>query len=294
MPRQVLHTKAKRHHLIPKSYMRRFSSDGRRIHVFDKLSRNIRQDVPHNVAVESEFNTLITRDGSKERWPEARLAQIDDAAAECFNKLEHGEPLTREERWYVSFFTGFAETRGTGFRKLLQQRWSKGFMSESGLMDERFAEALCAVTGVWLEPSTIEQIVREDTANIASGIEDIGGMVEAAFELAPQIFWMHWVVAVAPDGSSFVTSDRPLGLLQPRRGLASNPFDTSAIKVLPLSPTTALFIGTLTMEPSIERQPVVKDLVRLVNVALGRRCDRYLIGSSDAVIRSAVSDAKLD
>jgi len=244
--------------------------------------------------VEREFNTLMTTDGTKERWPEARLAEIDGAVVSCFNKIERQELLTREERWYVSFFTGFAETRGTGFRNSLQRRRSSGFVSESGLVDERIAEALSAVTGVWLAPSTIEQIAREDTANIASGLEDIGGMVEAAIELAQHVFWMEWLVGFAPAGFLFLTGDRPLGLLHPGRGFGNDPLEPGVIKVLPVSPTTALFIGDLKEAPSITRETVAKDLVRLTNVAVARRCDRYIVGSSETVIRSVASDAKLD
>jgi hypothetical protein len=274
--------------------MRRFSSDSRRVYVFDRLSRRVRLDVPRNVAVEREFNTLMTTDGTKERWPEARLAEIDGAVVTCFNKIERQELLTREERWYVSFFTGFAETRGTGFRNSLQRRRSSGFVSESGHVDERIAEALSAASGVWLDPSTIEQIAREDTANIASGLDDIGGMVEAAFELAQHVFWMEWLVGFAPAGFLFLTGDRPLGLLSLGRGFGNDPLEPGVIKVLPVSPTTALFIGDLTETPSITHETVGKDMVRLTNVAVARRCDRYIVGSSEMVVRSAALDAKLD
>jgi Protein of unknown function (DUF4238) len=96
--------------------MSRFASGARRLHVFDCKRRSLRIDVPRNVAVEHEFNTVITKDETKDRWPEARLAQLDGAVVACLDKLERGEPLTREERWYISFFVGFAETRGKGFR----------------------------------------------------------------------------------------------------------------------------------------------------------------------------------
>src|SRR5215212_50316 len=112
MRRKTPRTSAKRHHLIPESYMRRFSFDGRRIHVFDSATGKLRTDVPKNVAVESEFNSILRKSGEKDRTVEARLADIDDAGGRAFDKLEQREPLTREERWHVSFFVGFADARG--------------------------------------------------------------------------------------------------------------------------------------------------------------------------------------
>jgi len=273
--------------------MSRFASDGRRVHVFDRRRRNLRIDVPRNVAVEHEFNTVITKDGTKERWPEARLAQLDGAVVACLDKLERGEPLTREERWHISFFVGFAETRGKGLRDSVRARSSGGVVPETGFVDQRFARAFSAMTGVWLDPSTIERLAREDVTNIVSGVEEIGGMVEAGFELARHVFWMIWLVGVVPSGCLFVTSDRPLGILRPGRGFGHDPLEPGAIKVFPVSPTTALFIGHLTNTPSVVHETVAIDLVRLANVAVARRCDRYIVGSTEAVVRAAAVDAKL-
>lgn len=272
--------------------MSRFASDGRRVHVFDRRRRSLRIDVPRNVAVEHEFNTVITKDGTKERWPEARLAQLDGTLVACLDKLERGEPLTREERWYISFFVGFAETRGKGFRDSVPARSSGGVVPETGFVDQRFARAFSAMTGVWLEPPTLERLMLEEAAPIASGIEEIGGMAEAGFEVARQVFWMVWLVGVAPPGCLFVTSDRPIGLLRPGRGFGRDPLEPAVIKVFPVSATTALFIGHLTNTPSVVRETVAIDLVRLANVAVARRCDRYIVGSTEAVVRAAAVDAK--
>ena len=150
------------------------------------------------------------------------------------------------------------------------------------------------MSGVWLKPSTIERLVREDVAHIASGNEEIGGMAEAGFEVARHVFWMDWLVGVAPPGCLFVTSDRPLGLLRPRRGFGLDPLEPGTIRVFPISPAMALFIGDLSNTPSVVRETVAIDLVRLANVAVARRCDRYIVGSTEAVVHSAAADVKLD
>lgn len=241
--------------------MLRFATDGRRVHVFDRRLQKFRLDVPRNVAVEHEFNTVITKDGTKERWPEARLAELDAVVVPCLGKLETGYTLTREERWYVSFFIGFAETRGKGFRESVRALCPSDFTLNGGFINQRFADALSAVTGIWLDPSTIERLVREDTANIASGVLEIGSMVEVGLKMARHFFWMDWLIGVAPPGNLFLTSDRPLGLLRPGRGFEKDPFEAGVIKVFPISPLTALFIGDLTESPSVTRETVANDLV---------------------------------
>src|SRR5438045_2932937 len=113
-------SKAKRHHLIPEWYLKRFLYDGRRVNVFDCVTRKLRSDVPRNVAVESEFNSVSTTSGVMDRSAESRLADFDAAAAGAFKKLENGDALSRDERWHVAFFAGFADTRGRGFREMVQ------------------------------------------------------------------------------------------------------------------------------------------------------------------------------
>lgn len=110
-------TDAKRHHHIPASYMRRFSPDRKHVFAFDRVTQRTRRDIPENVAVEGEFNTVVTYEGKKERWAEAVLGELDGLAKPLLDKLERREALSREERWYVAFFVGFADTRGGGFRE---------------------------------------------------------------------------------------------------------------------------------------------------------------------------------
>jgi hypothetical protein len=277
--------------------MHRFSYDGRRLHVFDRASGKFRVDVPRNVAVESEFNTLTTKTGEKQRFPEARLAELDDAAIKCADKLEHGDQLTREERWGVSFFLGFAETRGRGFRDTVATQIPKEEGSQVGFVDEKFAEAFSAAVGVTLEPRTIERMIIEDTADVAhfgSGMHEMGIMIEAAFLSARYCFWSDWLVASAPNDLAFVTSDRPVGLLKPGGAVFSNdPFDVETIKVLPLSPKSALFVRPSGREDAhVPCAVMTPEVVRIANVAVAKRSDRCVIAASENHLRQAVTLAK--
>ena len=88
--------------------MRRFSPDGQRVHVFDQITGKFRFSGTKRIAAEIDFYTLTNKDGGTERWIESRLAEID-AAVGIFDKLERGDATTREERWRVSFYLGFAD-----------------------------------------------------------------------------------------------------------------------------------------------------------------------------------------
>src|SRR5438105_3087424 len=51
--------KTKRQHYVPQFYLRRFSQDGKRIHVYDKILRKTFPDGIRNVAQESYFNDVL-------------------------------------------------------------------------------------------------------------------------------------------------------------------------------------------------------------------------------------------
>lgn len=301
--RRPLETHAKRHHHVPVSYMLRFSPDGKHVFVFDRVSNKMRRDIPHNVAVESEFNTVVIHGGKKERWAEAKLAEIDSIARPLLDKIERGETLSREERWYVSFFIAFGDTRGGGFRHELHangddEEFEESFKSvdfsqivPDGEERRRIEEAFAAVMGVWVDTSTIARIALDDMARVMSGGANVAAMVSTGFELAQLIFHAGWAIVKAPPDFSFITSDRPLGLWRTGRGLASDPFEFDVLKLFPVSPTTAIIIGNLAREPFTTEETIDPPVVRLANAAIRRRSHRFVVAPSEVSLQLAEADS---
>lgn len=107
------------------------------------------------------------------------------------------------------------------------------------------------------------------------------------------LFWTDWLVGLVPEGSTFITSDRPLGLLvRDGRGFGDDAFDASLIRVFPLSPRSALCMGHPREEPSLDRTTLNADVVRIANLAVARRADRNIIASSEPLLRATLADLK--
>jgi hypothetical protein len=287
-------TDAKLHHLLSQGYMRRFSPDGERVHVFDRITGKYRFSKTKNVAAQIDFYTMKTKDGANERWIESRLAEID-ASVSIFDKLERGEPLTREERWRVAFYAGFADSRGSGFRSTTPPLSARTDGEDDEAFFLRFAYALSVTTGVILEPWVLKNVIRDDVAHLAlgGGFDENSVMIAHGFELAMHLFWTNWLIGLAPEGSAFITSDRPIGLLIRGGGLGEDAFDADLIRAFPLSPRAALFIGRPAQEPSIDRLTLQSPAVRTTNIAVARRADRNVLAKSELLLRAAVADANL-
>jgi hypothetical protein len=294
MMQRAPETDAKLHHLLPQGYMRRFSPDGERVHVFDRITGKYRFSKTKNIAAQIDFYTIKTKDGTSERWIESRLAEID-ASVSIFDKLERGEALTREERWRVAFFAGFADSRGSGFRSTTPPLSARDNPEDDEAFLPRFADALSATTGVILEPWVLKNVIREDVAHLAlaGGFDENSVMIAHGFELAMHLFWTKWLVGLAPEGSAFITGDRPIGLRIRGGGFGEDAFDADLIRAFPLSPRAALLIGLPTNEPSLDRWTLNAGAVRITNVAVARRADRNVLAESELLLRTAVADARL-
>lgn len=301
--RSVATSNAKRHHQIPIFYMMRFSPDGKSIFVFDRIKRTTRSTDPKNVAVEKEFYTVINRSGKKERWAEARLADLESAAKLALEKLEAGKDLSREERWCISFFVGLAETRGRGFREEAKKSGSKQKYDDdmsswnrftprlSAEEKKKFEDAYHAVTGLWVDGDILLRAWYDEIAEIKEGGADLAAMASGGFELAPRIFYAWWGLVHAPQGVSFVTSDRPLGLWRLNSGLANNPKEQGILRIFPVSTTKALVIGDPVNEPFVLQQDFDATQVLLVNATIAKRSHRFVIGSSELFVKLAVIGA---
>jgi hypothetical protein len=287
MFRRAPETNARLHHLLPQGYMRRFSPDGRRVHVFDRQTGKYRFSATKNVAAKRDFYAMKSREGTTERWIESRLAELDDAVG-IFDKIERGETITREERWRVAFFIGFAESRGIGFRNSAPPLSALDQSDDDEAFLARFAEAFRETSGVYLEPSVLKSLFIQEFAHLADGFNENSLMIATGFELAMHLFWSNWLAGLAPAGSEFITSDRPLGLGTREGGFGEDPFDARLIRIFPLSPRAALFIAQPAELPSLERNTLTDAAVRFANFAVARRAERNVIASSELVLHAIV------
>ncbi|HEX2833942.1 MAG TPA: DUF4238 domain-containing protein [Thermoanaerobaculia bacterium] len=278
-------TEARLHHLISQGYMLRFSPDGKRVHIFDQITGKFRFSKPKNVAAQIDFYTMKTKDGESKRWIESRLAEVD-AAVGIFDKLERGEEITREERFRVAAFAGFADSRGSGFRSATPPLSARHNPEDDAEFLPHFAEALSAMTDVHLEPWVVKNIVLDDVAHLAEGFDENSVMIAHGMELSMQLFWSQWFVAVAMEGATFITSDRPIGLITRAGASGDDAYDATTFRLLPLSPRAALFIGRPSEDPSIEHLTFNSVGVRGANIAVARRADRNLIASSEEALRA--------
>lgn len=210
---------AKRHHLVPQFYLRRWADDRDQVFVVPRDGK------PHlsniiNAVVESGFYTVDVATGPTDEV-ETRLSEIEGQLAPAIARTVDGAwPISDEDRGALANFAALQLGRGWQLRSMLNEGTDKMiklvaqmYASHPDALKAKIAEAQGR------EPSDEE--VAEVARFMSSGEFNVrphrNEAVLAAFETASKLvdplFGMTWDVAVAePSTCGFLTSDHPAAL----------------------------------------------------------------------------------
>lgn len=206
----------KRHHFLPKFYLRRFADHKRRIRRYERGSKKPIVMSVINAAVETGFYTITEESGTQSQKVEALLSRIEQDAAAAVERLLKGHfPPSPADRESLALFIAFQIMRTPEQRheyelmvdyaqKLLLENWTADYarqrLSEAGL--EPTDEAVADVMDVVENPDKFRFVPHPN--------EHILLMLSiATAALAPVILDKSWLLGHCRNGT-FVTSDHPI------------------------------------------------------------------------------------
>jgi hypothetical protein len=282
-------TKPKRHHYMPESYMARFALN-ERVWLFDRKLGHIRRDSPHNVAVETDFYTVWSEVDGKDPFAEARLAELDDAGKKALDKLEERKALKLEERWFISFFIGFFDTRGQSFRRTVRDLADELSKIEARRTAERIEERARAISPEFKKGQLQELFAANDALSVPDRQLEIGSMIGFGFEFARHICWMDWVLAENESKIDFITSDRPIAVMPPEGwGGPYGSLMPRAINAFPVSGRACLLFGNQDEKRRVNYISVGEAVVKRVNDAIALRSERFVVAKHEHAVRGAAA-----
>jgi hypothetical protein len=107
------------------------------------------------------------------------------------------------------------------------------------------------------------------------------GLLDAAINLMRMFCEMDWVIAHAPAGSQFLTSDNPFVF-----GTQTHTFPISSDCCVGLLTTAASTV-------SISHRMINSALVHRTNVVNARLSDRFVLGADASYLRQVIRDADI-
>lgn len=207
---------SKRHHAVPQFVLRRFADANGLLWLHD-LQRLIAVQVqPRDALVETHLYAPGVGENPTDDALERFLADhVEGPAATPLDKLAMGDSLTDEDRYRVALLIAFQEIRIPRMRETVG-----GFVGEIGERIMRVAaDHPEYMRRVFKEMG--KEVAEADLEKMIEGIKGGGIKVEAtkvawlqstsnAHEIAKMLYRMPWMVAEAPPGFEFFTSDAPI------------------------------------------------------------------------------------
>jgi hypothetical protein len=217
--------KPKRHHFVPRFYLRGFADQSKpdAVWVYEKGGVSPKLISVHNTALEKDFYSFREADGSVNREKyEGMLAEIENTCAPIIRKLTRRERIDSDKRVFLALFAAAMAVRVPRFR----------------------SEVLRSIAD---QIGAIER-ARQDRTRLHRVVVDRGLLLDMSFhgifDLTDHLGALSWVYIEAPPGSAFVTSDCPLTIsdidTEPGLLLATDLLNPLAQIAFPLTSTIAL------------------------------------------------------
>ena len=298
----------KKQHVVPRFYLEGFCRDGL-LNVYDRHKNEFRIQTPNSTGAITHYYTFTDAEGRRRYDLEHLMCEYEGKAAQIIRKLSAKEQLTDEERSDMAIFVAIM-----GFRTPDQ---IDSLKAANGEMVKRITQMIfgsekLATIAVKQNPKNVglsEDEIEQQAKQLCEFVQRnqftvetdhqwaLGKSMNMFAKVADILVRRDWVVMHRDsEKRSFITSDAPLilTLMQQRQntfygiGYASS----DAMVVFPLTQASILvmygFDGSFTHGLMTEAN--MKDTNRLI----AERCQRFVMGRDEKLVRSLVEYVKLD
>jgi hypothetical protein len=274
---------------------------------YDRETDEIRIQQPINTCVIGHFYTMEDAEGRKRFELEQLLSEYESKANVAINKLTSKQPICAEERSDLAIFTAFAACRTPDLVESVKHLNSEMIMKMSKLLFNDIEIVKDKLRRDKVEPVDEAELEHEakDLVEFAKSGQykvvtehkwAVGMAMQMAFDIATILAGRNWNICHRDnDKASFITTDAPVLLTTVEK--RENTFfgvgfgNADALVLFPLNQSCVLAIhgedGLLT------HRNIDKNQIRRLNLALTSKCQRFVIGRDETLIKSLVEKVDL-
>lgn len=206
----------KRHHFVPKFYLRHFADHKKRIRMYERgRKKNPIVTSVNNAAIESGFYTVTEESGEESQRVERLLSLIEGQAKAAIEPMLKGKfPPDPRDRYFLALFMALQTLRTPEHRreyemtvdytqKVMLEGWTPDYVRER-LKEKELEptdEAVAEVMDVVENPDKYEFVPHQN--------EHIKIMLSVATKVAPVIAARAWLLGRCKT-ATFITSDHPV------------------------------------------------------------------------------------
>lgn len=296
--------KPRNHHYVPQGYLRGFTESSNTLYAYNKEVKRIRQTSTKAIAYSRDFYTVDEKDSSE---VEENLGRIETVVIPVLSKIVTDDDLSNANRADLAIYiavqygrTPAAKARMDEVVTILTTNETKTIMAEAANDEAKYQEMVERIKSddpgryVPSRETLIEWVLKPGP--MAKVSMDKGAYVKQFFENAEYtsegLLRTKWIVVTAPRGSSFITSDNPIGLtvdrkLQEHEALAI--MLAGVTRYFPLDSKHCLVMTDNLTGREIERRMANKSEVRMVNKVIFEQAYKYAISGNVRLLRSFIN-----
>ena len=298
---------SKRHHYLPRFYLEGFSNTNI-LYVYDRKDDQYRKQTPLNTAIQKHYYTIDQKDGKKNIEIEKMLSQLEGNTKKVINNIMLRRTLSNTDKTIMSLFISFQWTRIPDFECMVNESMRSNIKKIGDILHKDVNRIKQTIQSY--EKDTRDKIEIEaaklkefwDRGNFDIVINrnaSLDMMLKIAPECARFLSIMDWVLAIAPKGYSFITTDSPFVLVPSSDEKVKGVFQNSVgllisgvRKFFPISQKVCVVIGDLGDKTQYAKYN--KSLCKSINAKLARHAKRFIIARDQELLKSLVKEEKLD
>jgi hypothetical protein len=299
--------KPRDHHYVPRGYLRGFTEVPNRLHIYDKDAKRIRQASTKGIAYSRDYYTVDTVDEKDSSEVEENLGRIESVVIPILSEIVTEKDLSNPKRADLAIYiavqygrTPVAKARMNEVATIVATNVTKSIMAEAVNDEAKYQEMVGRIRSddpdryVPSRETLIEWILKPGP--MAEVSMDNGTYVKQFFEnaedIAEGLLRTQWAAITAPRGSSFITSDNPIGLtinreLKEHEVLAIMLPDVT--RFFPLDSKHCLVMTDDLKGREIERRPASNSEVRMINKVIAEQAYKYVISGNERLLKSLTS-----
>lgn len=299
----------KRHHYVPRCYLKNFADEQEMIWTFDRKTGEYRQQSIADTAVQNHYYRVRTKDGKFSTDVEKFFSTIETEASGVIAKLARIKKISQEDKEILSLFISFQRARVPDFEKLMNEADEK-MIKRINEMKFHSVEATEAILKDFdkktkntkrhdITPEEMFEFIKEGRYTVSFPREHgIKTMLRMGYDLSTYFLQMDWLFLYAPKGTSFITSDSPYTLVPPV-GNDPNSFwgagvgilTPGAKKIFPVAPNVVLIMGD--HGDGVVARRVSRNNLRGINLISARASDRFIFADNEALLRFVVDRSRV-
>lgn len=286
--------KPKRHHYIPRVYLKNFTNSNDKVWVYDKKLKTLKELSTKDTTLEKELYTITDADGNKNYSLEEFFGKIETTTSPIINKIINKQVISLEEKTQLSLFIALLDNRTIAaiddYNKTSSDilMWIKDVRLYHGEFDSLINKMECSKEEAKQKIKDAKIRLNKET--------NLKSLIELAGISAEYFFQMEWrILYIKNKNCNFITSDNPLFLLPEK---ISNDYGygiaTPGVqKIIPLTSNIILSIGDLGNIAVHVCTISARMRIRQLNMLLFMSARRFVISNNKELLENLIERLKL-